>query len=139
MNESVPHLVRVGVLRVNVGSPVDGAVTTEGVHRSIPILGGTLEGELGQGVVLPGGADRQIVHDDGSISIGARYELELDDATPVTVHSVGVRATRGDHVYFRTGIRLTTSRDRPELNGHLFISTGYRAENTVVLELYRLT
>ena len=139
MNESIPHLVRVGVLRVDVGAPVDGEVTAQGVHRSIPILGGTLEGEIGEGVVLAGGADRQIVHDDGTISIDACYEIELADSTIVTVHSVGVRATRDDHVYFRTCMRLTTLSDRPELNGQLFISTGYRAEKTVVLELYRLT
>jgi hypothetical protein len=42
-------------------------------------------------------------------------------------------------VYFRTGIRLTTSSGRPDLNGQLFISTGYRAESSVVLELFRLT
>jgi len=38
-----------------------------------------------------------------------------------------------------TAIGETTSSARPDLNGQLFISTGHRAESTVVLELFRLT
>lgn len=139
MSEAVPQLERVGSLVIDVGTPVDEVSTAQGVHRSIPILGGTFEGELGEGVVLAGGADRQIVHADGTISIDARYEIGLSDSTLVAVHALGVRAPREDGVYFRTGIRLTTSSGRPDLNGQLFISTGYRAESTVVLELFRLT
>ena len=139
MSTSIPQLVRVGALRIDVGAPSDEVVSPEGVHRSIPILGGTLDGELGEGVVLAGGADRQVVHADGSISIDASYEIELADSTLVTVRSVGVRAPHADAIYFRTGIRFTTSSDRPDLNGHLFVSTGRRAESAVVLELFRLT
>lgn len=139
MSDSVPQLVRVGSLRVEVGTPIDESVCADGVRRSIPILGGTLEGDLGVGVVQGGGADRQIVHEDGSISIDASYQIALADSSMVSVRSVGVRAFRTDDVYFRTGIRMTTSADRPDLNGHLFVSSGYRADNTVVLELFRVT
>jgi hypothetical protein len=139
MSEAVPQLHRVGSLVIEVGTPIDEVSTSEGVHRSIPILGGTLDGELGEGFVLAGGADRQIVHADGTISIDARYEIELADSTIVAVHALGVRASREDGVYFRTGIRLTTTSGRSDLNGQLFISTGYRAESSVVLDLFRLT
>ena len=134
-----PTLVPVGRLTVEVSAPVDLGPGPEGRRRMIAITGGTLEGDLGTGVVVPGGADWQTVHDDGTLTIDASYVVVLDDGTPVTVRSAGVRAQRDEGVYFRAGVVLTAHHGRPDLNGHLFVSSGLRQGNSVLLDLFRVT
>ena len=106
----------------------------------VAILGGSLQGELGSGVVLPGGADWQTVHDDGSVSLEAHYAIRLDDGV-ITLRSSGVRAPSADGsaVYFRASVLLTGPASRPDLNRALFVSTGVRSGSTVHLDLYRVT
>lgn len=134
-----PTLVPVGRLTVEVSPPVDLGPGPEGRRRMIAITGGTLVGELGTGVVMPGGADWQTVHDDGTLSIDASYVVVLDDGTPITVRSAGVRAQHDEGVYFRAGVTFTAHHDRPDLNGHLFVSSGVRQGNSVLLDLFRVT
>lgn len=141
MNNAAPELTPVGVLRVEVAPPVELDVSPLGRRRFVAVLGGTLEGKLGTGVVLPGGADWQTVHDDGGVSIDARYAIRLDDEVVITLRSIGVRAPQvdGSGVLFRTAIQLTAPGARADLNRSLYVSSGVRADGIVRLDLYRLT
>ena len=134
-------LVPVGVLRVDVAPPVDLGVSPQGRRRMVAILGGVLEGELGTGIVLPGGADWQTVHDDGSVTIDAHYSIRLSDGVVITLRSIGVRASGGgvDPGYFRAAVLLTAPAEHVDLNRSLFLSSGVRAGGTVTLDLYRVT
>jgi len=57
-------------------------------HRFIvPITGGRFDGPALRGTVLPGGADRQLLRDDGVRELDALYELRTDDGVLLTVHN----------------------------------------------------
>jgi len=106
----------------------------------VAIVGGSLEGEIGSGSVLPGGADWQTVHDDGSVSIEAEYTIALAEGDVITLRSIGVRSMReGSEVpHFRTAITLAAERHRTELNHNLYVSTGSREGGVVTLNLFRV-
>jgi len=53
----------------------------------VPILGGSFAGPRLRGVVLPGGADRQLVRADGVRRLDAFYEMRTDDGTVLTVRN----------------------------------------------------
>lgn len=99
-------------VRAQVSSPMSGRIpiaapTTEFVYEAIvdiepgidlgkgplgqramvPITGGTFEGPNIRGTVLPGGADRQLVREDGYRLLDALYELETDDGAIITVRN----------------------------------------------------
>ena len=135
-----PDLTYVGLLRVEVAPPVDLGHTSTGRRRMVAILGGTLEGEIGSGEVLPGGADWQTLHADGSLSIDAHYAIRLSSGDVVTIRSTGVRVepADGSDVYFRTGILFDGSATSPELTRRLYVSSGHRSGDSVVLRLYRV-
>jgi hypothetical protein len=69
-------------------------------RRVISILGGTVEGPSRRGRVLPGGADWQIVHANGSAELDARYTLQTDTGALILVPAVSCYPDRG------SGVRL---------------------------------
>lgn len=123
------------VFKIEVAEIVDFGKTVIGHRRMVPITGGTVSGEIGAGVILPG-TDWQWVQADGTISIDAHYALRLDSGELVEVESRGTRYTdTAGNVIFTTSIRLSTSADRPEINQRMFYSVGKRLENEVILEI----
>ena len=72
-----------------LGEVVDVGVTPTGRRRVIPIVGGTVRDGL-DGEVLPGGADWNLEHADGSVDLWARYELRLADGAVVSVTNTAV-------------------------------------------------
>lgn len=122
--------------KVDVADVVNFANHAIGDRRMVPITGGTVSGQIGNGVVLPG-SDWQWAHADGTIRLDAHYALQLDSGEQVEVESRGIRVVCDDgRVYFRTSIRLTTVADRPDVNHRLFTSVGTRLANQVILDLY---
>jgi len=85
---------------VLLGPVVEVGPTPTGFRRVIPIVGGTVSGEI-EGEVLPGGADWNVVHPDGSTQLWARYELRLVDGTVVSVVNTALLAP-GAEVPFLT-------------------------------------
>ena len=79
------------VATVEVGAPVDGGATALGRRRYVPITGGRFVGPALSGVILPGGADWQLIRADGVAEIAARYVLQADDGSLLTVNSNGFR------------------------------------------------
>jgi hypothetical protein len=131
---------------VQVATPVDLDESPLGRRRMVAVLGGTLEGALGSGTVLPGGADWQTIRDDGGVSIDAHYTIRLDDGTVLALRSFGVRRAEGETTYFRTAIELSGPARLSHVTGSLFVTTGHREagsasdnSDTVHLDLYRVT
>jgi hypothetical protein len=58
-----------------------------GERRIIPITGGTFKGPSIEGVVLPGGADWQLVRPDGDVELYARYTLKTTDGFLIQVQN----------------------------------------------------
>ncbi len=132
--------------RVQVGRPAVLGNDGFGEARTVPILGGTVTGATLTDIILPGGADEQRIRADGLTRIHARYVIRTDDGALIRVDSQGLRHAplRGDpvdpsQIYFRTVIRLeAASPDYDDLNKTLFLSTGRKEADHVILLLARL-
>lgn len=72
---------------VEIAPGLDLGAGPLGPRAMVPITGGTFEGPDIRGVVLPGGADRQLVRADGYRQLDALYELETDDGAIITVRN----------------------------------------------------
>ncbi|WP_206068781.1 DUF3237 domain-containing protein [Nonomuraea composti] len=125
-----------------------------GRRRVINIVGGSFEGPRLSGVVLPGGADWQVVHADGAISVDTRYTLRTHDGALLYISTSGVRhgppevldrLARGEEVdpseyYFRLFCRFETGDERYLwLNRTLAVASAARAASAVRYDAYTLT
>jgi len=119
----------------------------------VPITGGRVSGPGMEGVVLPGGADFQLIRPDGVAEIEARYVLRLDDGALVYVVNQGLRTAapedmarllRGEavppeRVYFRTAPRFETAAPRLSwLHARLFLGEGERRPDRVLVRVTAL-
>ena len=137
---------------VLVGDVEDHGVTRAGHRRVIPILGG----RLSRGVdaeVLPGGADWQVVHDDGVLEIDTRYSARTADGGLLHLRTRGVRSgppevlealLRGAPVaasdyYFRIVVTVETSVPAlRHLQDSLIVAAAARSADRVVYDAYRV-
>lgn len=65
--------------------------TRWGDRRLIRIVGGSFDGPRLSGEVLPGGADWQVVHEDGTAGIDTRYTLRTHDGALLYIQTQGIR------------------------------------------------
>lgn len=149
----MPELELVCELAVQIDPPLQVGRTPRGLRRVVRILGGTVEGPRLRGRVLPGGADWQFERADGVLEAEARYELELEDGTVVSVVNRGLRRASAEVMtkiaagelvdpasyYFRTAPAF----EAPEgphawLNGSLFVGEGERRPDAVLLRVYEV-
>lgn len=146
-----PTLEFLATLTVQVDAPVEAGATPFGQRRVIPLLGGTVDGPLLKGRILPGGADFQSIRSATYTDIHARYMIETDDGDRIYVENTGIRVasaediaaiSRGQpvdpaRVYFRSIPRFETAAPQWQwLNTHLFIGTGARHPDRVELNFY---
>lgn len=125
-----------------------------GERRIIGITGGIVRGPALNGVVLPGGADWQIVRDDGVSEISARYTLKSDDGALIYVEAPGIREASPEVIgrinsgaivdpseyYFRTTPRLETASEKYAWMGRrLFICKGIRHPDGVEIRYFVVT
>jgi len=128
-------------------------VTPYGERRIINILGGTVEGPKLKGRILPGGADWQIVRNDGVVDLRARYTVETDSGAHILVNSEGLRhgppevmerLARDETVdpslyYFRAFMRFETADPAASwLNRILTIGYGSRENKAVRLAVHEV-
>ena len=140
-------------LAVDVGEVTSMGEGPLGERRLIAILGGTFEGPELRGEVLPGGADWQMVGDDGAARLDARYTLETAGGALVQVSSQGLRhgppavlarLAAGEVVdpaqyYFRTVLRFETGAvDLGWLNRVIAVARGTRLPRAVELAAFEL-
>jgi hypothetical protein len=149
-----PGLKFVFEVTATLEKPLIFGQTGIGERRIIGITGGTVKGPELNGVVLPGGADWQIVREDGVSEISARYTLKADDGALIYIDAPGIREASpsvirrinsGEIVdpseyYFRTTPRLETSSKKYAWMGRrLFVCKGIRHPNGVEIRYYVIT
>ena len=117
---ATPTLEFFADLSVSVAKPIEVGQTIHGTRRLIPILGGTATGNGWTAKVLSGGADFQLIVNDQTAELDARYVLETDAGDMIYVQNHAVRTAsaevmarliRGEpvspeSVYFRCTPRL---------------------------------
>ena len=139
-------------IRVLVATPLEFGDTGLGERRIIDITGGEISGPKFSGRVRPGGADFQIIRDNGLTELHARYTIEDDAGALIYVVNDGIRfgpkealekIKRGEPVdpaliYFRSFPRFETSAKNYEwMMQSLFVATGVRRPDAVELSIYR--
>lgn len=129
--------------------------TWEGLRRRIvPVNGGSVEGPRFSGRILPGGADWQTLSlTDGLTQLHARYTLQHQDGTIISVVNLGVRRgpaevmaklAAGETVepssyYFRASPRFEAPPGPHRwLSESTFVCVGKRWPAAVELDIYRV-
>lgn len=138
---------------VDVADPTVVGELPTGTRRIVEIKGGTFEGDTLRGTVLPGGADWQIIREDGFTDIDARYTLETDKGHLIYVSNIGIRHAPPDvikrlnagetvdqsEIYFRATPKFETGAPELEwLMKSVFVATGERYPNGVVIRFWRV-
>jgi hypothetical protein len=77
-------------LDVELRPAVEVGPTFAGMRRVIPITGGRFKGDRIQGVILPGGADWNVIRPDGVTHLHARYEIQAEDGAVISVVNDGI-------------------------------------------------
>ena len=151
---SDPRLEFVFEVVATLEAPVIFGQTGSGERRIIGITGGTVKGPALNGIVLPGGADWQIIRKDGVSEIHARYSIKADDGALIYIDAPGIREASpsvierinaGEIVdpseyYFRTTPRLETAYEQYAWMGRrLFVCQGIRRPNDVTIRYFVIT
>jgi hypothetical protein len=145
-------LERVFRADVVVGPIVDYGMTRAGHRRVVEILGGRLSNGI-DAEVLPGGADWQVLHDDGVLEIDTRYSARTAAGALIHLRTRGVRTgppdvleavLRGDEVpatsyYFRVALTLESAApELRQLQDSVLVAAAARSAEHVVYDAYRV-
>jgi hypothetical protein len=137
--------------RITLAAPVEQGEVSGGRKRFIAITGGTVDGPMFKGTVLPGGGDWQIIMPGGLTKVEARYFLKAADGTVIEITNPGVRVAspevteklaKGEKVdpsayYFRTTPRFDVKAGPQEwLARSAFVARGIRTPDSVVIDFY---
>jgi hypothetical protein len=146
-----PSLEYAFTATVTLASPVEQGEVDGGRKRFIAITGGTVEGPMLTGTVLPGGGDWQTILPGGLTKVEARYFLKASDGTVIEVTNPGVRTgspeviarlAKGENVdpsayYFRTAPSFAVAPGPHEwLRRHAFVARGIRRPDRVEIDFY---
>jgi hypothetical protein len=128
---------------VDVGESISLGVGPLGERRIVPITGGEFSGPGLKGAVLAGGADRQLVRQDGARLLDALYEIKTDDGTIITVHNqVLVRTSSDQPRYALSHISLNAPTGKYGwLNDYVYTGTldSLRPKrNAVLVRVFKL-
>ena len=139
--------------KVAIGDLVDLGSGPTGGRRMVPIIGGEFQGPKFKGTILPGGADWQIVRPDGVLELDAHYILQTTDNTRIAIRNrclrhgpseVLAKMMRGETVspssyYFRTSPVFSAPTGIYDwLNRFIFVGSGERQKNQVVIRVWRV-
>jgi len=123
-----------------------------GIRRVVPITGGTFEGPNVKGIVLSGGADWNLTRADGTGEVWARYTLQSDDGTLISVINQGKsyiksagKLNKPDEINFENDVYIYTTPSFEVsgekynwLNNSMFVGTLKPHPKGVCLSFYRL-
>jgi hypothetical protein len=138
---------------IEVAATIDLGPSPLGERRMVPITGGTFEGPKMKGRIVPGGIDWQLVRADKVTEIEAHYSIETDDGVLIRVINKGFRhgpaevmqrlragdPVEPDEYYFRATPVFEAPCGRYEwLNKSLFVSSGERSAEAVVLRVFEV-
>ena len=139
---------------IEIDAPLMVGNSPYGERRIINITGGAFSGPRLSGRVLPGGADWQIIRNDGIVEVEARYTLETHDGALVYICNRGLRhgpkevmerLASGEPVdageyYFRTAPFFETGSPKYGwLNSIVSIAAGERQADRVIITVYEVT
>lgn len=93
-------------VHVSIDEPLDAGEVPAGRRRVIPIADGVVEGDAISGVVVPLGADWNLLRADGSETVSARYLIRTDDGVLLSVLNEGVLADRAAGRIGVTSLRI---------------------------------
>ncbi len=148
-----PQLVHVCDLAVKLGPIREMGQGKAGRRRIIPIIGGAVIGPRLSGAILDVGADWQTIYADGSANLDTRYAFETDDGAVIEIINHGLRhgpaevleriaageAVPHNQYYMRTHARLETGDPRYGwVNSALFVGTGQRLKDQVMISLFKI-
>jgi hypothetical protein len=152
-NLAIPGLEQLFAADVRLGTLEDHGVTRAGHRRVIPIVGGTVTGAI-EARVLPGGADWQIVHADGTIEIDTRYSLETIGGALIHLRTRGVRSgapgvlesllagadVAPSEYYFRLVVEVESAApEHSDLQRIVIVASAARTADRVFYQAYKLT
>lgn len=148
-----PQLEFAFEVRAEVADPTVVGQVPNGLRRIIDITGGTFQGPKLKGTLLPGGADWQLIREDGFTIVDARYTLRTDDGDLIYVSNLGMRHAAPDvmrrlnagevvdqsEIYFRAVPTFETAAPEHEwLMRSIFVATGERYPNGVIIRFWRV-
>ena len=148
-----PDLELVTRVVVQLEAPRSLGQTPWGERRLVAITGGHFAGPRLRGIVLPGGADWQVIHSDGMTSVDTRYGLQTHDGALIFIATRGVRwgspetlarIFRGEAVdpsayYFRVSAQLETGAAAYTwVNQRIFVGSAARLLDAVVYDLFEV-
>ena len=123
-----------------------------GERRIIPITGGVVRGPMLNGIVVPGGADWQMVRPGEVLDLTARYTLQAEDGAYIGVVNRALRHGPADAmaalaagetvdpalIYFRGCPVLEAPENSAHawMNRHIFICTGERHPSGVLIRFF---
>ena len=138
-----PSLTLVWSAIIEVGESLDLGKTALGHRFMVPITGGRFyEGPAGpglNGIVMSGGADRQLLRSDGIKELDALYEMVCESGPTLTIRNrVLIDPSQGPERYAMSSIS-TKIVDGPMgwLNRRLFVGTLYSLRPTKPLVVVR--
>jgi hypothetical protein len=150
MNTNLEHIF---TAKIKVDIPIEIGDVGIGIRRVIPITGGTFEGPKMKGIILPGGADYQIIRYDGVTEALAHYTIQTDDGVPIYVVNKGYRhgpkeiidklisgesVPDGSYYFKTTPVFETGSEKYSFLNRMIFIGEGLRKPNEVEIKFLQV-
>jgi len=155
MTMQTPQLEFAFEIKVNVeaGSMQELGMTSKGLKRIIPILGGSFEGPAIKGIVVPGGYDWQLLRNDDVAEIEARYLLKTNEGSLITIVNTGLRHGAAnamqkmaegkevlpDEYYFRTiPVFETADKNYSWLTKNIFIANGIRKPAQVYIQVWKV-
>jgi hypothetical protein len=144
-----PSLEYIMTVKATIEPAVEMGKTPEGQRRVIPISGGTFDGPGLKGSIMPGGEDWQLVREDGTMLLDARYWLRTDDGAIIRVHNavtISAQAASDQKPasrYVRSSVKFEAPVGKYDwLNKAIFVGT-LRADTTqrpavVTLTFYKV-
>ena len=137
-----PTLTAIATLKVAIAPPLRIGETAAGLREVIPISGGSVDGPLLKGKVLPGGADWCLTRPDGIAEVWARYTIQTDEGHLVSIINSGFAHPNGDGTYGGRTVPRFEVADGPLawLRSSVFVATllAHASGEQVDLEFFRV-
>lgn len=136
-----PGMEFVFEIRAEIGEAYQCGEAYFGTRNIIPITGGTFSGPAGRGVIIPGGADHQLVDKaTGRTMLEAIYTIRTDDGVNIHVRNVGILNNGPEGFYFRTAPKFEAPRDSKYgwLNDAIFVCVPGFGEGYISLKMWKV-
>jgi len=111
---------------VTLGKEITPGATAYGKRNIVPITGGTFEGPIIRGEIIPGGWDWQLQRADGCSDVKADYMLRTDDGVIINILNQGALCPPkpGEPLTARTIVRFEAAVGKYDwLSKHAFVGT----------------